>query len=325
MGLRDPRLLRRILSEGAADGGSRTEARASSPQVVVVVRHRGDEREPRPAELASPEVASSELAASAPLGPDFSHQVGRLLDEAWGGEESEERLSIGTLPPAPEPQASELQLPVRPPTRLLQGSWQHDLEGALDALDVAEVDPAERKRLSKDPGLVELKAILERGPLSPDDDQRATRRIKRGDVRGAIDALSDLVEQHKTHPQPWTKRGIARARAGDLAGAVADYSRALELDPQYLPAWANRGSANFHLKDLEGTVRDCSRALELAPRLAQAWLFRGIAQAKLGRAEAAGDLYEFLELSPYSPWVKLIRETLKQIDNWDEDDPDEEE
>lgn len=291
---------------------------ASNPQVVVVVRRPSSESDalPVPAEAAP---------AAASLGPDFTQDVSRLLDEAWGGEESEERLSIGTLPPRPaSPPPSDSGRVSRPPTRLLQGSWQRDLEGALDALEVAEVDAEERKRLSKDPGLVGLKAILEQGPLSKDDDQRATRRIKRGDVRGAIEQLSELVEQHKSHPQPWTKRGIARARAGDLTGAVADYTRALELDPQYLPAWANRGSANFHLKDLEGTVRDCSRAVELSPQLAQAWLFRGIAQAKLGRAAAAEDLYAFLELSPYSPWVKLIRDTLKQIDNWDEDDPDEE-
>lgn len=304
MGLRDARLLRRMLPDPPAKGPREV---ASRTQVVVLVRPGPDDAPPAPEPAPRPSS-------------DFGSTVGRMLDQAWGGEESEERLAIGTLPPRPAPKD---EAPVRPPTRLLQGTWQHDLEHALDVLEEAEVTPAERARLSKDPGLVELKAILARGPMTDAQDQRATRRSKRGDVQGALDELTDAIEAHKTHPQPWTKRGIAHARAGDLQRAVADYTRALELDPEYLPAWANRGSANFHLDQHEDTVRDCTRAVELAPRLAQAWLFRGMARAKLGQATAGEDLYHFLQLCPYSPWVKLIRETLKQVENWDEDDSDE--
>lgn len=307
MGLRDARLLRRILPD-----------QPSTPRAKVVVVVANDEKKQREEEPALTER---------PRTTSFGHQVGRMLDESWG-DESEERLSIGTLPPrvpeaAPSARAEEEASPARPPT-ILDGSWQRELEDALDALEAAPVDEAERKRLSKDPGLVELKEILARGPVTKEEDQKATRRIKRGDLQGALDALTDAIDAHKTHPQPWTKRGIARARSGDLKGAVEDYSRALELDPEYLPAWANRGSASFHLGQHESAARDCTRAIELAPNLAQAWLFRGIARAKLGEAESGKDLYTFLDLCPYSPWVKLIRDTLKQIENWDEDDSDEE-
>lgn len=296
MGLRDARLLKLFLRDPPP-----------TPRAKVVVVVTDGENKPGP---GNDEEQPRRTSA-------FGQEVGRQLDRSWV-DESGERLSVGTLPPLDDPDA-----PPSPPSQLLAGSWQRELEDALDALEAAPVDADERKRLSRDPGLAELKEILARGPVTKEDDQRATRRIKRGDLQGALDALTDAIEAHESHPQPWTKRGIARARSGDLQGAVADYSRALELDPEYLPAWANRGSANFHLGDLEATVRDCSRAIDLASNLAQAWLFRGIARAKLHEPESSQDLYAFLGLCPYSPWVKLIRDTLKQIDNWDEDDSDE--
>jgi len=195
---------------------------------------------------------------------------------------------------------------------------REELQRALDALDRARPDDAERARLSRDPGLAQVKAILGEGPTSRED-RRGTRRLSRGRARDAVDDFTRAIERSPDHPQPWTKRGIARARGRDLEGAVADYTRALELDPGYLPARANRGSAAFHLQRFEAAVDDCGRALEQAPDLAQAWLFRGIARARLGAVDdAQDDLYRFVRLSPYSPFIRLVRLTLTEIADWDE-------
>ena len=245
---------------------------------------------------------------------DFSDEVASLLDDAWGEEPTPAQTRRQT--------DAVSEAPARPAAAPLGDDWQDDLFAALDRIESAPVSPEQRKILSRDPGQADVNAQLQQGPVSAHAD-RGTRILKRGDVVGAIAEFSKAIREAPEHPQPWTKRGIARARAGKLERAIDDYSEALDHDPNYLPALANRAAALFHLKDYEATDRDCSRALELAPKLAKGYLFRGIARAKLGwGAGAQEDLLRFLQIAPYSPYRTLIRRTLIQCANWDEDEDD---
>lgn len=245
---------------------------------------------------------------------DFSDEVASLLDDAWGEEPTpaKTRRQREAVSEAPE----------RPAEAPLDVNWQDDLFAALDRIESAPVSAEQRKILSRDPGQADVNEQLQRGPISPHAD-RGTRILKRGDVVGAIAEFSKAIREAPDHPQPWTKRGIAKARVGRLDQAIDDYTEALEQDPNYLPALANRAAAYFHLQDYEATDRDCTRTIELAPKLAKGWLFRGIARAKLGWGSGAQeDLLRFLEIAPYSPYRTLIRKTLIQCANWDEDDDD---
>ncbi|MEZ6188010.1 MAG: tetratricopeptide repeat protein [Planctomycetota bacterium] len=246
--------------------------------------------------------------------PAFSKKIASILDASWP---ETKRYTADEV----TQQAGDLELDLRPKEEeLFKGTWERDLLAALDTLDAAQVTPEQRKRLSRDPGAAEIRAQLARGPEPEGEATGPSVKLRRGDVDGALAAYKQAIDRNPDHPQPWTKRGIAYARLGRLERAVADYSRALELEAEYLPALANRGSARFHLGDLAGTVADCTAAVELEPKLAMAWLFRGIARAKLDERESANeDLYHFLKLTPYSPYVELIRATLKERCNWDED------
>ena len=228
----------------------------------------------------------------------------------WGDDGDTQRYKPAELPP---PDTRERPSTERlAPARLYSEGWKDDLEDALNQLDAAPIDSAERKRLARDPGQSHVNAVLREGPVKTD-------RTRSQDLKALIAACSHAIAASPAHPQPWTKRGIAKARLGDLTGALTDYFSALERVPDYLPALANVASAQFHLENYEATVEACTLALERAPRLAKAWLFRGIARAKLGHLEGANnDLFHFLRLSPYSPYKKVIRQTLREYCNWDE-------
>lgn len=315
--LEDPELLERLMrgesptvevGSPAAAPPAPAPAYAAPPRpaVVVVV----DRPAPTPAlPVGFLDEASGLLEAwddgdAGSGGDELGAEIGRILDEEWG---------LGS-----DERGSDERRIEEPGRRLLRV----ELTRALDRIEAAAIPEAERRRLSRDPGLAGLLDQLGIGPLARDD--RGTRRLRRGDLSGAIADYSRAVEASPGHPQPWTKRGIARARSGDLDGALRDYSRALAADRAYLPALANRASVCFHLARYRATAADATKALELAPDLAQAWLFRGMARAQLGQAEGAEqDLFHFLRLAPYSPYVRMIRDTIKAISDWDEDAEDE--
>src|SRR5262245_36538973 len=60
-------------------------------------------------------------------------------------------------------------------------------------------------------------------------------------------------------------RGTDRAHAGDLRGAIDDLSQALRLDPTLVDAYRERAVALATLDDLAGALTDFDQAARLAP------------------------------------------------------------
>jgi serine/threonine protein kinase/signal recognition particle receptor subunit beta/Flp pilus assembly protein TadD len=311
------------------DDGPSSEELALRWAVPSESKHKPAAPPEPPADLPPPSGrhrrGSGRLEAAAPTNARYSHEVlsaldawdtlpeedvrsseeiARLIDQAWDGQEQGwgEHVMLED--------SSDAEQPIPFETKGLLGTgWQQDLKQALASIERAPVAAHQRSRLSRDPGQAVVNAILRRGPAAG-----GTRKIKRPQLDQAIKSLTRSVKKNRDHPQPYTKRGIARARPGDLEGAIRDYTRALRLDKGYLPALANRASAHFHLGRYAQVEADCTRALRRAPRLAKAWLFRGIARAVRGKPGAKDDMLKFLQLSPYSPYVRYIKRLLQEVE-----------
>jgi tetratricopeptide (TPR) repeat protein len=104
-------------------------------------------------------------------------------------------------------------------------------------------------------------------------------------------------------------------RAGDLTAARERYYATIEIDPDHLQARANLGCVLGELGEPELALAALEGALRQEPDYADAhWQVAGIL-TELGRqADARLHLRRFLELAPQSPWARLARERLEDLD-----------
>lgn len=69
----------------------------------------------------------------------------------------------------------------------------------------------------------------------------AAARMQLGDVAGAVEAYTRLIETHPGNGDAYFNRGNALAALGDDRSALADYDRAIALRPAFASAVFNRG------------------------------------------------------------------------------------
>ncbi len=82
------------------------------------------------------------------------------------------------------------------------------------------------------------------------------------------------------------RRGDARLTAGDVIGAIEDFSAVIELDARHRDAYACRGRASYGLKDYVAAIRDYTTALDLKPT-ASVYFNRALAKRDGGDLEGA--------------------------------------
>lgn len=118
-------------------------------------------------------------------------------------------------------------------------------------------------------------AVLQERP----DDMEA--RVQRGILRASFEELSDALEdfdraleQQPDHLVARLNRGLARHSVGEVKAAIDDYDRALEQVDDDPEIWVNRGIARFSDDDFDGALRDFDRALELDEDMAVAYYHR---------------------------------------------------
>ena len=155
----------------------------------------------------------------------------------------------------------------------------------------------------------------------------------RGDLPGALHALTRAVELQPQNATTWLDRAVAKQAMGDRSGALADAGKAAVLAPgSVLPldmracvrrttgdlagalsemdqaiarvpgraaSWWLRADIELEQKDLAGALRDATRAIELEPRGARGWGLR--AEVRLKRGDLDGtisDATRAIELDP---------------------------
>ena len=92
---------------------------------------------------------------------------------------------------------------------------------------------------------------------------------------------------------PPTETPLARLdrllRQGDMSGAVQAASEMLEKSRQSFPAWLGRAAARLNLGHLADADADIATACRLAPNDLQALLIRGMIDQRLGRIDRAAE------------------------------------
>src|SRR5436190_6401052 len=87
-------------------------------------------------------------------------------------------------------------------------------------------------------------------------------RLKRGDYRGAVDALTKAIEQDPHNYGAYLNRGLAYHNLKEFDKALGDYSRAIEIVPSFGTAYHNRGHVYAELKQYDRAVADYDQALK---------------------------------------------------------------
>ncbi len=130
----------------------------------------------------------------------------------------------------------------------------------------------------------------------------ATALLQSGREREGLDLLDWLVQQKLDNPNLHSLRASARVAKGDVDGAIASYKKALELDPKSPLAHYNLGFALGAKGDQDGAIASYKKALELDPKLAEAHHDLGSALGAKGDQDGAIASYKkALDLDPKLP------------------------
>ena len=105
-----------------------------------------------------------------------------------------------------------------------------------------------------------------------------------------------------------TNRATERVNRMDMGGAIADLEQAIRHDDTYGLALLNRGKIRLAGGDPKAAEKDCSRAIECKVRAPDAHYFRGLAREKQGNLEGAmADYGESIRLHPELAAAQIAR------------------
>lgn len=126
--------------------------------------------------------------------------------------------------------------------------------------------------------------------------------------RDDMSLWSDILTKYPTEPTALNGRGVAKRARGELRGAIEDYTTIIETTPAFVPAWVNRGTARLILGDTRGAADDYSQALAIRPDLASPYAARCLAKHLQGdHAGAIVDCDAAVALEPASGAAYLTR------------------
>jgi len=128
---------------------------------------------------------------------------------------------------------------------------------------------------------------------------RAHVRRRLGDLLGAVEDYTKLIEDDPTRADLYLCRGVARGELGDADGSLADYTEVISRDPASAAAYYDRARELGIKGDLEGAFADLDKAIELNPAMASAYSNRAILWRRKGGLDAAiEDSTRAIELEP---------------------------
>jgi hypothetical protein len=142
---------------------------------------------------------------------------------------------------------------------------------------------------------------------------RAVELADKGDLDGAIAALTEAIELEPRNVDGYIARGNTRYENKDLAGAAADYTLAIKVDPVNVVAHNNRGVMRYYLDDLKNAMMDYEQAIKLDPEYGLAYSNRGLVKLlRFQDADAQRDFDKALELSPEPEFAAQQAEDIRE-------------
>ncbi|OWJ65739.1 tetratricopeptide repeat protein [Inquilinus limosus] len=80
-------------------------------------------------------------------------------------------------------------------------------------------------------------AVIQRDPAYAEGwNRRATARYLRGDIRGSVADIDQVLAREPRHFGALSGLGLCRIKLGDIPGAIDAYQRVLAIDPQMATA-----------------------------------------------------------------------------------------
>ena len=130
-------------------------------------------------------------------------------------------------------------------------------------------------------------AIERRMVNAPDRLKRASLRLRREDLEGALADSTKLNEQLPKLQSAWYVTGLAHFRKRDYAQAQQALSRGYELEPNHVPTAVLLGLANLALGNLSQAAEQADRAFAVAPDLVAARLLAANVKLRTQQPEVA--------------------------------------
>ena len=139
----------------------------------------------------------------------------------------------------------------------------------------------------------------------------------------AVEAYERVVEIDPGYAAAWNNLGLLQHRMGRYEQAQACYRAALGADDSCCQAAFNLGSLHEDLSDLGSAIGWYRRALEMEPDYADAHFNLAGVLGKAGQGEAAAIHWRrYLELDLGSPWARIARSHLEEVDTASDDGDD---
>jgi arylsulfatase A-like enzyme/Flp pilus assembly protein TadD len=120
--------------------------------------------------------------------------------------------------------------------------------------------------------------------------QAAKEMTRRGDARGAVEKLTDLVRRSPGNVPFLTALATAKLAGGDRDGAIATYRSAIQENPRLEFLHGNLADAYSAVGKPDDARREYRLALEINPRFAAAWWGLADLAEKAGKKADAREL-----------------------------------
>jgi tetratricopeptide (TPR) repeat protein len=139
----------------------------------------------------------------------------------------------------------------------------------------------------------------------------------------AVEAYERVVAIDPAYAAAWNNLGLLQHRMGRYERAQSCYRAALDADDSCCQAAFNLGSLHEDLNDLPTAIGWYRRALEMEPDYADAHFNLAGVLGKAGEGEAAALHWRrYLELDLGSPWARIARSHLEEVEAGGDDADD---
>jgi tetratricopeptide (TPR) repeat protein len=118
---------------------------------------------------------------------------------------------------------------------------------------------------------------------------RAITRYEMGDLQGAIEDYSKVVELDLNNYIAYNNRALIKFELGNHAEAIADLNRAVISQARNCIAYCNRGVIWAHMGEKNNAIEDFSYAIQVDPTYINAYFQRGLARMKFDNTLGAID------------------------------------
>ena len=116
---------------------------------------------------------------------------------------------------------------------------------------------------------------------------RARKRMKEGDLDGAMADAENAVARGPRHAVGYSCRAFVNSERHDEEAALDDLSKAIQLEPKNPRYWSNRAATLIRLNRLSEAVSDCTEAMKVSKDYLPAYQNRPVAYHRLGFPDLA--------------------------------------